>query len=133
MENFPTWQPVVALALFDEKGRVLLQQRPLKKHHGGLWEFPGGKVEPREKPRDALIREIAEELSIMLDPGELTPVGLADDPGDHGTVLLLYNSRQEAGEIIAREGQEWGWFTLQEAALLALAPMDRHLLTQLPL
>ena len=64
VENIPTWTCVVALALRDGKGRWLMHRRPADKHHGGLWEFPGGKVETGETPRNALVREIEEELGL---------------------------------------------------------------------
>ena len=58
MKEIPTWTCVAALALSDGNGRWLMHKRPIGKHHGGLWEFPGGKVEAGETPRNALIREI---------------------------------------------------------------------------
>ena len=64
MKKFPTATLVVAVALVDGEGRVLMQMRPRAKAHGGLWEFPGGKVEPGEGPESALVREIREELGI---------------------------------------------------------------------
>lgn len=131
MEKNPTWIAVVALALFDQSGRVLLQQRPERSHHGGLWEFPGGKVESKENPKAALVREIAEELAIALDPEQLEPAGFAEEVGDHEIVLLLYTSRQIGVSPAAQDGQEWGWFTLPEAAQLSLAPMDCTLLGQI--
>ncbi len=132
MENFPTWLPVVAAAIYDRAGRILLQQRPAGKHHGGLWEFPGGKVETGETPREALVREVNEELGIWLEPAQLCPAGLADDEGAQSIVLLLYTTDAEIGRVVPHDGQLWGWFTCEEAAALQLAPMDRHLLRQLP-
>ena len=131
MANNPTWLAVVGLALFDAHGRVLMAQRPARKHHGGLWEFPGGKVEAGEKPRFSLIREIEEELGIGLDAGQLRPAGFAEEAGEKHIVLFLYTARHFTGEPEAREGQAWGWFTLTEAAALDLAPMDRALLQAL--
>ena len=131
MENKPTWMAVVALALRDNAGRLLLQRRPLHKHHGGLWEFPGGKVENGQIPRVALAREIAEELAIKVETTALTPALLADEGADGGVVLFLYSCTSWIGEIAALEGQEWGWFAPQEAAKLALAPMDADLLARL--
>lgn len=131
MESKPTWQAVVALALRDSAGRLLLQRRPLHKHHGGLWEFPGGKVESAESPRLALVREIAEELGIELETTALRPALLADSGIAEEIVLFLYTCNQWRGDVAALEGQEWGWFTLAEAGKLPLAPMDCDLLRRL--
>ena len=128
MASNPTWIPVVAAVLRDQAGRVLLQQRPAGKHHGGLWELPGGKVESCENPRLALVREIAEELGILIETGDLSPAGFADEASAGTIVLFLYNCRCWRGEVQALEGQKWGWFTPAEAAMLPLAPMDADLL-----
>lgn len=131
MQKIPTWILVVALALFDEKGRVLLQQRPVGKHHGGLWEFPGGKVESGEIPHLALVREIAEELGIGLDPAGLEPCAFAGEGSDPAIVLNLYTCRSHTGVPVGHDGQQWGWFDLAQAGQLPLAPMDRSLLQKL--
>ena len=131
MANFPTWLNVVALALSDSGGRLLLQQRPAGKHHAGLWEFPGGKVESGENPQDALVREIAEELGLRLDPAGLVSAGCAREAGHPGIVLELYSAHHWAGEPAGLDGQAWGWFNLTQAAALPLAPLDRALLQQL--
>lgn len=123
--------PVVAAALQARDGRWLLQQRPAGKPHAGLWEFPGGKVKGTETPRAALVRELVEELDIGLAEGELHPAGFAEGVGGDGMrpiVLFLYTCRCETLVWTATEGQQVGLFTREEAALLALAPMDRHLL-----
>ena len=130
MADFPTWMPVVALALTDAAGRLLLQQRPLGKHHGGLWEFPGGKVQANENPREALAREIVEELGLVIDPAHLSPALVADEAGRSAVVLILYTAICWQGEPAGLEGQEWGWFSSDEAAVLPLAPMDRDLLAR---
>lgn len=131
MESRPTWLAVVALALADESGRLLLQQRPLHKHHGGLWEFPGGKVESEEFPRVALVREIAEELGIELETSALHPALLADSGSNGEVVLFLYTATRWRGTITAHEGQDWGWFTRSQAAKLPMPPMDADLLARL--
>ena len=134
MARIPTTMLVVALAARDAKGRLLLQQRPAGKHHAGLWEFPGGKVELSENAREALVREIAEELTFALDPADLTPAGFAEGVASDGVtsiVLLLYTCRDLGDEIAPREGQEWGWFEEETAITLPLAPMDAQLLAGL--
>ena len=134
MENSPTIVLVVAAAIRDRAGRLLLQQCPAHKRHAGLWEFPGGKVEVEEIPSLALCREIAEELAITLDPGDLRPAGFAEEEpaeGRSGLVLLLYTCRRWRGVPEALEGQRWDWFTLDAAAALDLPPMDRALLEAL--
>lgn len=131
MEEKPTWVAVVALALCDANGRLLLQKRAAGKHHGGLWEFPGGKVENGETPRLALVREIGEELGIALAERDLDAALLADEGRDPPVVLMLYTCRVWRGEVVALEGQEWGWFSREAAALLAMPPMDKALLAKL--
>jgi 8-oxo-dGTP diphosphatase len=129
---------VVAAAIRDGAGRLLLQQRPEGKHHAGMWEFPGGKVEAHEKPRLSLVREVEEELAIVLDPAALEPTGFAEEPpsASHpAIVMLLYIADHRAGawqgEVQPLEGQAWGWFTREEATGLDLPPMDRALLAGL--
>ncbi|MEN7536294.1 (deoxy)nucleoside triphosphate pyrophosphohydrolase [Aurantiacibacter flavus] len=129
----PVWMPVVAIALVDAEGRVLLQQRPARKHHGGLWEFPGGKIDAGETPRDALAREIAEELAIQVKPCDCAALLLAEEAreGQPPVVLMLYRATCWRGSPDGREGQTWGWFTREEARGLALAPMDRELVERI--
>jgi 8-oxo-dGTP diphosphatase len=132
--NSPTCVLVVAAAIRDPAGRLLLQQCPAHKRHAGMWEFPGGKVESEEIPRLALCREVLEELGLVLEPDALEPAGFADEPsanGRPGLVLLLYTCRSWRGVPKACEGQDWGWFTAQEAVALDLPPMDRTLLAYL--
>lgn len=134
VENSPTTTRVVAAAIRDGEGRLLLQQCPAHKRHAGLWEFPGGKVESGETQAVALCREILEELGMRLDPDALEPAGFAEEPameGRPGIVLLLYNCRNWQGAPQALEGQLWGWFSEAEAAELGLPPMDRALLAGL--
>ena len=135
MENFPTLVPVVAALIADASGRILLQQALPGKRHAGLWEVPGGKVDPGETPRAALVREISEELGIKLDPAALAPAGFVDDHSAQGRnpiVLMLYTCTVWSGAPEALDGQVWGWFTLAEALGLPLAPLDRTLLAALP-
>lgn len=121
----------MAGALRREDGRWLMHRRPDHKHHGGLWEFPGGKVEPGETPANALIRELDEELGIVIDGASLTPAGFADDAGlsgGRGIVILLYTVAAWAGDARAMEpGSRVDWFTPEETVKLARPPLDRIL------
>lgn len=131
MEGNPTFITVVAAGIRDAEGRFLLQQALPGKAHGGLWEFPGGKVEPGETPRRALVREINEELGLALDAHGLEPAGFADEAGSGSRpaiVLIFYICTGWSGDPEARDLQQWGWFDAKSAAELPLAPMDRLLL-----
>ncbi len=110
-------------------GRVLLQRRRLDAQHGGLWEFPGGKVEAGETPVAALTREIDEELGIALAAGDLRPLTFASNatlaPGEgRGIVILLYTCRSWRGEAECRDGEEIAWFAPQQLRKLAMPPLD---------
>lgn len=129
----PTFIPVVAAAIHDREGRLLLQQALPHKRHAGQWEFPGGKVENEEIPRLALMREVAEELGLVLSVDALEPSGFAEEPARDGRpalVLFLYTCTAWTGEPQGREGQQWEWFTLEEAARLDMPQMDRDLLAE---
>ncbi len=130
----PTWVMVVAAAIIDQDGRALMQQRPRGKHHAGLWEFPGGKVEPGEIPRSALVRELAEELKIVVDPAELVPAGFADN-GEDGQgrplVILLYSLSRYDGVPRSTEGAELAWHGPETLHHLPLPPLDRFLTSRL--
>lgn len=131
MAENPTWLAVVAAAIRDGEGRLLLQQALPGKRHAGLWEFPGGKVESEESPRLALVREVREELALTLDPAAMRPLAFADEPdevGRPGIVLFLYDCLAWSGVPRALEGQAFGWFAPVDAASLPLAPMDSFLL-----
>jgi 8-oxo-dGTP diphosphatase len=127
LEKIPTWLCVVALALSDGEGRWLMHRRPANKAHGGLWEFPGGKVEAGEVPVIALAREIREELGLALDPAELVPAGLAQAPLDEAfpqIVILLYTARWDGAPVAALEGGAIGWFSPREVVALDKPPLD---------
>jgi len=124
-----TFIPVVALALIDASGRVLMQRRREDAMHGGLWEFPGGKLHPAETAEQALLREIEEELGIGLDSRDLAPVSFASDPAMPPAardphVILLYMSRSWRGEPQCLAGEEIGWFAPEQLAHLAMPPLD---------
>jgi 8-oxo-dGTP diphosphatase len=134
LENIPTWTCVVALALSDGEGRWLMHRRPSHKHHGGLWEFPGGKVETGEKPRVALVREIEEELGLALAPEQVSPAAFAEETHAEGRapiVILLYRSVWDGSPVDALEGGEIAWFAPCEIESLDKPPLDIDLAQQL--
>lgn len=101
---------VVAVALIDPDGRVLLAQRPPGKSLAGLWEFPGGKVEPGEVPEVALIRELHEELGIDTWASCLAPLTFASHSySDFHLLMPLFACRRWQGTPQAREGQTLAW------------------------
>jgi len=114
---------------------MLMHQRPLAKHHGGLWEFPGGKVESGEEPGAALVRESAEELGIGIDVDDLLPLTFASGPpvpgSDSPLVILLYTCRVWRGVPRALEGEGAAWCLPEEAARLDMPPLDRQMLAAL--
>ncbi|HEX8302605.1 MAG TPA: (deoxy)nucleoside triphosphate pyrophosphohydrolase [Sphingomonas sp.] len=116
---------VVAAALIHRDGRVLVQQRPLGKPMAGLWEFPGGKVEPGEFPEAALARELAEELGIGLDTSRLVPLTFASEALDgRHLVLLLYTLREWSGIPEPRHATALRWAKPAELRLLEMPPAD---------
>ncbi|WP_348631931.1 (deoxy)nucleoside triphosphate pyrophosphohydrolase [Pontixanthobacter sp. CEM42] len=134
MENNPTWMPVVAAAIGPKDGRWLMHKRPAEKQHGGLWEFPGGKVETHETPEIALIREIEEELGLIISAAALSPAGFAQSIASDGQkqiVILLYKLERWEGEPSALEGGEIGWFTPEVIGKLEKPPLDVDLARQL--
>ncbi len=130
----PRWILVVAGAIAGEGGRWLMHQRPREKHHGGLWEFPGGKVEDTEIPVESLARELHEELGIEIASGDCAPVHFAEgwaEDGQTRIVILLYTIARYSGQPQALEGESIGWFTPAEVAMLDKPPLDVALAGQL--
>jgi 8-oxo-dGTP diphosphatase len=128
----PSLLIVVAAALIDGEGRVLVQQRAPGAAMAGLWEFPGGKVESNETPEAALVRELAEELAIHVDAASLMPCGFASEAlGDRHLLLLLYLVRDWRGTPAPLQASALQW--LKPAALhdLPMPPADAPLVTQL--
>ena len=121
MKVFPTLLPVAAVALIRADGQILLQRRPLAKAHGGLWEFPGGKVEPGETPEQAAARELTEELAITVARGSLAPLAFA---ADHALVILLYTCRAWHGTPRALDAEAIGWFAPAAIPSLDMPPLD---------
>lgn len=125
---------VTAVALIDTEGSILMQQRHFTAVHGGLWEFPGGKVEAGETPEFAAIRELDEELGVRIIPSTLEPVGFASgltaaarDGGREPRrplVILLYAGRGWDGVPHAREASAIAWHPPRALAELAMPPLD---------
>ncbi len=125
----PPLFPVVAVALVDADGRILVQQRPEGKPMAGLWEFPGGKVEPGETPEAALIRELEEELGIVVPVACLAPATFASHPiGARHLVLLLYVCRKWQGRVEARHASALKWVRPVELYALDMPPADAPLI-----
>jgi 8-oxo-dGTP diphosphatase len=119
---------VAAVALIDADGRVLLAERPAGKHLAGLWEFPGGKVQPGETPEAALIRELAEELGIDVVASCLAPFTFASYAYPEFHLLMpLYVCRQWTGIVTAREGQRLKWVRPARLADYPMPPADKPL------
>jgi len=120
---------VVAAALVDRDGRVLVQQRPEGTAMAGLWEFPGGKIEPGETPEAALIRELDEELGIVVDHACLAPACFASEPlGDRHLLLLVYALRKWQGVPVAQHATALRWVRPVELYGLDMPPADRPLI-----
>ncbi len=123
---------VVAAALVDADGRVLLARRPVGKPLAGLWEFPGGKVADGETPEGALVRELAEELGLRVDEGCLAPLSFASYGYDGFHLLMpLYICRVWSGNAMPREGQEIKWVRPADMGDLAMPPADVPLVAAL--
>jgi 8-oxo-dGTP diphosphatase len=122
--------PVVAAALVRDDGRVLLARRPAGKPLAGLWEFPGGKVEPGETPENALARELHEELGIAIDAPE--PLTFVSEPlGGRHLLLLLYVVRRWTGVPAPLAASELAWVAPGEMAALPMPRADRPLVDAL--
>lgn len=123
---------VVACALVDVDGRVLLGQRPEGKSLAGSWEFPGGKVDPGETPEEALIRELEEELGVTTKTDCLAPLTFASHSYDGFHLLMpLFICRRYQGIPQGREGQALKWVRPREMRELLMPPADEPLVASL--
>jgi 8-oxo-dGTP diphosphatase len=123
---------VAACALIDVDNRVLIAQRPEGKPLAGLWEFPGGKVEPDETPEDALIRELNEELSITVPKHCLAPLTFASHDYENFHLLMpLYVCRRWHGIPVAREAQALKWVRPKRLREFSMPPADAPLISHL--
>lgn len=132
MEKSPTMLFVVAAALTNERGEILLQKRPMDAQMGGLWEFPGGKVDEAEAPELALVRELAEELGIVVDAHDLKPETFASEPlGDRHLLLLLYRCDRWTGTPEPIYASDIQWVLPKDMAVLPMPPADYPLVRKL--
>jgi 8-oxo-dGTP diphosphatase len=123
---------VAACALIDSDGRVLLAERPANKAMAGLWEFPGGKVEPGERPEQTLIRELKEELNIVVDEACLAPLTFASHAYEDFHLLMpLYVCRRWSGVVRPREGQRLAWVRPNRLKEYKMPPADEPLVAHL--
>ncbi len=123
---------VVACALIDEDGRILIAQRPEGKALAGMWEFPGGKVEAGERPEDSLIRELGEELAITVKKECLAPLTFASHAYDDFHLLMpLYVCRRWQGFVHGREGQALKWVRPKALRDYPMPPADEPLIPHL--
>jgi 8-oxo-dGTP diphosphatase len=123
---------VAACALLDADGRVLLAQRPGGKPMAGLWEFPGGKVEAGERPEQTLIRELKEELAIVVSEACLAPLTFASHAyPDFHLLMPLYVCRRWEGIVTAQEGQRLAWVRPNRLRDYPMPPADEPLVSHL--
>ena len=123
---------VVACALIDADRRVLIARRPEGKAMAGLWEFPGGKVEPGERPEQTLIRELHEELGITVAEPCLAPLTFASHGYESFHLLMpLYICRRWDGIVSAREGQQLAWVRATKLRDYSMPPADLPLIPHL--
>jgi 8-oxo-dGTP diphosphatase len=123
---------VVAAALIDADGRILLAQRPKGKQLEGLWEFPGGKIDANERPEDALIRELREELGITVKSACLAPLTFASHAYDDFHLLMpLYVCRRWEGFAQPLDGQALKWVWPKDLRNYPMPPADAPLIPHL--
>ena len=123
---------VAACALIDVDGRVLLAQRPAGKPMAGLWEFPGGKVESGERPEDSLIRELKEELGIVVREACLAPLTFTSHAYPEFHLLMpLFVCRRWDGTVTPREGQRLAWVRPNRLREYPMPPADEPLIAHL--
>jgi 8-oxo-dGTP diphosphatase len=123
---------VAACALIDADGRVLIAQRPEGRSMAGLWEFPGGKVEAGERPEEALIRELKEELGIAVKEACLAPLTFASHTYEDFQLLMpLYVCRRWEGMVTPLEGQQLTWARPTKLKDYPMPPADLPLISHL--
>ena len=120
---------VSALVLVDQDGRILICERPKGKFMEGFWEFPGGKLENNETPKNCLIREIKEEIGVDLENFCFSPLTFSlNEYDDFNILLLLYICRENVGVIKSNENQNIKWLFVKDLYNCNLLPADRELI-----
>ncbi len=120
---------VAACALIDADGRVLIAERPKGKAMASLWEFPGGKVEPGERPEDTVIREMREELGVSIEDTALAPLVFASHSyPDFHLLMPVFLCRRFKGAPHPREGQRIAWVRLADLTNYPMPPADAPLI-----
>ena len=128
MNDVPTIDVVAAVVTDGDE--ILVCRRGAHIGQAGRWEFPGGKVETGERPREALVREIQEELGLSLAPHAVQPVAFAEEDETGSAkpiVIMLYSSAWDGSPVAALEGGEIAWFRPHEIDLLPKPPLDIEL------
>jgi len=123
---------VAACALIDPDRRVLIAERPAGRSMAGLWEFPGGKVEAGERPEQSLIRELKEELGIVVNEACLAPLTFASHSySDFHLLMPLYVCRRWDGIVTPQEGQRLAWVRPERLRDYPMPPADEPLVSHL--
>ena len=117
---------VVAAVIQNEEGKILIAQRNLKKSQGGLWEFPGGKIEPNETKEEAIIREIKEEMDIDIEAKKFIGQKVFNYP-DKDINLIAMECTQICGNVKLTEHEDYKWVTSDELASFEFAPADEFI------
>lgn len=124
---------VVACVLLGPDGSILLARRPVGRELAGLWEFPGGKIEPGEQPEEALVRELEEELGVRAKRENLVPLTFVSHSYREFHLLMpLYLCETWHGDVAAEEGQQLAWVRPNELDRYDMPPADEPLKTSLP-
>ena len=123
---------VVAAIIRNSEGKILIAKRNIKKSQGGLWEFPGGKIEPSETPQEALVREIQEELDVKIEVGDLIDTIEYDYPSFHLSMDCFWCIVTD-GEITLKEAEDARWLSKDELYSVDWLPADMELIEKLVL
>lgn len=118
---------VVAAVIQNEEGKILIAQRNLKKSQGGLWEFPGGKIEPNETKEEAIIREIKEEMDIDIEAKKFIGQKVFNYP-DKEINLIAIECKQIKGDIKLNEHEDIKWVNKNELRNFNFAPADKFII-----